>query len=87
MGNNCASSHKIKYIDILSDILNLEGHHNRCIGLKVTAILLNELILPTGGVAWGRVCAISLCSSLVFRGVTNHLKQMFSSELLLTRTK
>ena len=38
------------------EILNLEGHKNCCIGSKVTAILLNGLILPTGGVAFGRVC-------------------------------
>ena len=46
----------IKYIDIFSEILNLEGHQNCCIGSKVMAILLNKLILPTGGVASGRVC-------------------------------
>ena len=38
------------------EIQNLEGHQNRCIGSKVTVILLNGLILPTGGVASGRVC-------------------------------
>ena len=41
---------------MLSEILNLEGHLNRCIGSKVTAILLNGWILPTGGVASGRDC-------------------------------
>ena len=40
-GKNGASSHKTKYIEILSEILNLEGHLNRCIGSKVTDILLN----------------------------------------------
>ena len=44
---NGASSHKTNYIDIL----NLVGHLNRCIGTKVTAILLNGWILPNGGVA------------------------------------
>ena len=47
---NGASSHKTNYMDIFSDILNLE-HQNRCIGSKVTAILLNGWILPTGGAA------------------------------------
>ena len=56
MVKNGASSHKTNYIDILSEILNLEGHLNQCIGSKVTAISLNGWILPTGGVASGRVC-------------------------------
>ena len=38
------------------EVLNLEEHLNRCIGSKVTAIMLNGLILPSGGVASGRVC-------------------------------
>ena len=52
-------SHKTNYIDIFSEILNLEGHLNRCIGSKVTAILLKGRILPTGGVASGRVCPVA----------------------------
>ena len=52
-GKNGASSHKTNYIDIFPEILNLEGHLNRCMGLTVTAILLNGWILPTGGVAFG----------------------------------
>ena len=36
------------------------GHLNRFIVLKVTAILMNREILPSGGVASGRVCACSL---------------------------
>ena len=63
---NGASSHKINYIDIFLEILNLEGHQNRCIGSKVTAILLNGWILPTGGAAWGMVRACSLSSRLVY---------------------
>ena len=62
---NDASSHKTNYIDILSKILNLEGHQNCCIGPKVTAILLNGWILPNGGASSGRVCACSLHSRLV----------------------
>ena len=49
-----------------SEMLNLEGHQNRCIGSKVTAILMNGWILPTGGASLGRVCACSLRSRLVF---------------------
>ena len=41
---NGAFSHKKNYIEIL----NLEGHLNRCIGSKVTVIFLNKWILPTG---------------------------------------
>ena len=57
MVKNGASSHKTNYIDIFSEILNLGGHQNCCIGSKVTAILLNGLILPTGGASSERVCA------------------------------
>ena len=39
---NGASSHKTNYIDIFLEILNPEGHQNRYIGSKVTAILLNR---------------------------------------------
>ena len=41
--------HKIDYVTILKGILYLEGHPNRITGSKVTAILLNGLILPFGG--------------------------------------
>ena len=58
---------KKNYVDILSGILNLEEYLNRCISSKVTAILLNGWILPTGGVPSGRVCACSLGSRLVNR--------------------
>ncbi len=44
-----AFSHKIDYVTIFLEILNLEGHQNRITGLKVTAILLNGWILPIGG--------------------------------------
>ena len=61
---------------VLPDILNPEGHQSCCIGSKVTAILLNEWILPTGGVALGRVCACSLRSRLV-SGEKGKLYEMF----------
>ena len=53
---NGASSHKSNYIDIVSEILNLE----------VTAILLNGLILPTGGVASGGVCPAACAADLLY---------------------
>ena len=40
MVKNCASSDKTNYIDMLPEILNLEGHQNRCIGSKGTAVML-----------------------------------------------
>ena len=39
-------SHKIYYVTILKEILNVKGHPNRITGSKVTAILLNGWILP-----------------------------------------
>ena len=66
---NGAFSHKINYINIFTEILNPEGHQNCCIGSKVTAILLNGWILPTGGASSGRVCACSLRSRLVYLGL------------------
>ena len=44
-----ASTHKIDYVKILQEILNLEGHLNRITGFRVTAILLNVWIFPIGG--------------------------------------
>ena len=52
-----AFSHKIDYVIILREILNLEEHPNPIAGLKVTAILLNGWILPIVGASTGRVCA------------------------------
>ena len=43
-----AFSHKIDYVTIFLEILNLEGHPNRITGSRVTAILLNGWILPIG---------------------------------------
>ena len=53
---DCASSHKIGH----------EGHLNCCIGSKVTGIWVKGGILPSGGVALGRVCACSLRSRLIY---------------------
>ena len=48
------------------DISNHEWHLNRCIGSEVTAILMNTWILPTGGVASGRVCPAACSAGLFF---------------------
>ena len=45
-------------------IINVEGHQNSTIGLKVTAVLLNGWIFPIGGVASEKVCACSLHSRI-----------------------
>ena len=60
-----AFSHIIDYDSIFEENLNLDGHLNRYIGSKVTAILVNGGILPCGGVASGRVCGSSLRSRIV----------------------
>ena len=44
-----AFSHKINYVIIFKEILNLEGHPNRITGSTVMASLLNGCILPIGG--------------------------------------
>ena len=51
------SNHKIDYVASVKGILNLKGYRNPIIGSKITAILLNVWILPSGGAASGRVCA------------------------------
>ena len=60
-----ASSHKLDHVSKFEEILNLEGHQNRT-GSRVTAILLNGWILPTGGVLSVRsapeACAAGLFS-------------------------
>ena len=50
-----AFSNKVDCVPIFEEILNLEGYLNRFIGSKLTAILVNGGILPSGGVALGRV--------------------------------
>ena len=49
-----------------------ERHLNCCIGSKVTPILMNGRILPTGGAASGRVCTCSLRSRLVYTGTREY---------------
>ena len=48
-----ASSNKKNYVNILSEIINLKGHLNCFIGSKVTAILVNGRILPSGFIGKG----------------------------------
>ena len=59
------SSDKRNYIDIFSEIQNLEEHLNHCIGSKVTAIFTSRWILPTGGVASERVCPAACAAGLL----------------------
>ena len=47
-GEDNAFSHKINYFTSLVEILNPKGHPNLITGAIVTAILLNEQILPIG---------------------------------------
>ena len=72
MVKNSAPSHKTNYIDIFSEIQNLEEHQNRCIGSKVTAILLNGWILPTSVVASGRVCPGACAAGLFLNCVARY---------------
>ena len=60
---------------MFSEIPNLEGHQNRCIGLKVTVILMIGWILLFGGASSGRVCAQpakQACSLATFLGGLKH---------------
>ena len=59
MVRNGAFSHKIYYITIFQEILNLQGHQNRITGSRVMLILLNGWIIPigqSGEANWWRVC-------------------------------
>ena len=49
------------------EILNLEEHPNCITGLKVTAILLNWLILPIGGASAVKGVRLQPASRLVFK--------------------
>ena len=46
MVGNGALSHKIEYITIFEETLNLEGYQSRTTGSRVTGILLNAWIFP-----------------------------------------
>ena len=65
MDEDGAFSQKVDYVTIFLEILNPEGHPNRITGSKFSAILLNGWLLPIVVASLGRVCACSLCSSLV----------------------
>ena len=58
-----AFSHKIDYVHFFG---RFEGHPNCITGSRITAILLNGWTLPIGEAAFGRVCACSLRSRLVY---------------------
>ena len=65
---NVASSHKTNILEFFLYILSLDGHHNCCIGSKVTSILLNGWILPTvhqEGSASAAFAAIFFCIQLI----------------------
>ena len=51
-----AFSHKVYYVTIFWEILNLEGHPNRITGSKVTAILVNGWICLLVELQRWRVC-------------------------------
>ena len=53
-------------LTFFSEILNLEGHLNHCIGSKVTAILQFWVDLRTGVVASGRVCPAACAAGLYY---------------------
>ena len=55
-----AFNHKIDYVTILKEILNLKGHPNCITGSKFMTILLNLWILPIGGAS----AVKGLCQSL-----------------------
>ena len=62
-----AFSHKIDYVTMFQEILNLEGHSNRITGSKVTAILLNGWILPIGGASAVKGPAFAACPAGLFK--------------------
>ena len=66
-----AFSHKIDYVPNFKENLKLNGHLNRFIGSKVTAICVNGGILPRGGVASGRVCPAACAAGLFMSCIAN----------------
>ena len=56
---------KKNILPFFQKILNLEEHLNRCIGSKVTAILLNWCILPTCGVTSGGVSPAACAAGFI----------------------
>ena len=49
MAWSCPNGHKIDYVTIFQEILNLEGHLNCITGLRDMVIFLNRGIVPIGG--------------------------------------
>ena len=80
MVGNGALSHKIDYITIFWEILNLEGHQNCITGSRVTAILLNGWIFPigqSGEASRWRVCYQRGLTRLVLIDVYFNLQDLF----------
>ena len=61
-----AFSNKIDYVIIFEEFLNLEGHPNCITVSKGTAILLNWLILPIGGVSTVKVLRLQPAQQVFF---------------------
>ena len=78
-----AFSNKIDYVKICKEILNCEVYLNCLIGSKVTAILVNKGVLPSGGASLGRVYVCSLRSRLVIRAL--HCTVLQCTELHCTK--
>ena len=69
-----AFSHKIDYVKICKEILNLEGHLNCITGSKVTAILLNGWILPIGEASAVKILRLQPAQQACFFSSLNRTK-------------
>ena len=66
-----AFSHKRDYINILKDILNLEGTPNPITTSRVIAIFLNGWILPLGGASSVEGLRSMRLPCLVYKNIIN----------------
>ena len=69
-----AFSHKIDFVTIFKDILNLEGHPNRITGSKVTTILLNWMDFAFWWSFSGEGSASAACAAGLFLKVFTRAK-------------
>ena len=70
-----ALNHEMDWLRKFLEILNLKGHQNCIIGSKFTAIFLNGLVLPIGGVVL-EGSALAACAAGLFitgRAISNRL--------------
>ena len=84
MVENGALSHKIDYITIFEDILNLEGNLNCTTGSRVAAILLNAWIFPigqSGGASRLRLCYQRGLPRLVYEYSDNTFRANICSKI------